>query len=92
MAMVNGYIRSIGILNNMNRNYASMLKHMRHITTGLRISSVVDDPSGWAIGTRMSVAIRGLDQANGNAQRSQSMLKVAEGAASSTVDILRTLK
>lgn len=92
MTMIHPYIQSLSILNMMNRNYASMTKHMKHITTGLRISSVADDPSGWAIGTRMSVEVRGLEQASRNAQYSQSMLKVAEGAASSTIDILRTLK
>ena len=40
----------------------------------------------------MSVQIRGLDQANRNAQQYKSMLKVADGGVSSTVDILRTLK
>ena len=92
MAMINGYIRSISILNVMNQNFASMMKHMRRVATGQRINSVADDPSGWAIGTRMGIEIRGLDQANRNAQSSQSMLKVAEGAVSSTIDILRTLK
>ena len=92
MAMINGYIRSISILNVMNQNFASMMKHMRRVATGQRINSVADDPSGWAIGTRMGIEIRGLDQANRNAQSSQSMLKVAEGAVSSTIDILRTLR
>ncbi|WP_288312386.1 flagellin, partial [uncultured Selenomonas sp.] len=40
----------------------------------------------------MRVQIRGLDQANQNTQNGSSMMKVAEGAVSSTVDILKTLK
>jgi flagellin len=40
----------------------------------------------------MRVQIRGLDQANANTQNGSSMMKVAEGAVSSTVDILKTLK
>ncbi len=40
----------------------------------------------------MRVQIRGLDQANSNTQNGSSMMKVAEGAVSSTVDILKTLK
>ena len=92
MAMINNYVQSLMVLNTLNRNYLSMAKHMQRVTTGLRINSAADDPSGWAIGTRMQIEIRGLDQASRNAQSSQSLLKVADGAASSTVDILRTLK
>jgi flagellin len=40
----------------------------------------------------MRVQIRSLDQANANTQAGNSRMKVAEGAVSSTVDILKTLK
>lgn len=89
---INNYVMSIGILNTLNKHSASMANHLRHISTGLRIANVADDPAGWAIGQRMDVRIRGLDQANRNAQQSKSLLKVADGGISSTVDILRTLK
>lgn len=89
---INNCVMSIGILNTLNKHSASMANHLRHISTGLRIANVADDPAGWAIGQRMDVRIRGLDQANRNAQQSKSLLKVADGGISSTVDILRTLK
>lgn len=89
---INNYVMSIGILNTLNKHSASMANHLRHISTGLRIANVADNPAGWAIGQRMDVRIRGLDQANRNAQQSKSLLKVADGGISSTVDILRTLK
>ena len=56
------------------------------------INGAADDASGYAISERMRVQIRGLDQANQNTQNGNSMMKVAEGAVSSTVDILKTLK
>ena len=89
---VSNYVSSLSILNVMNKHASAMAKHMSHIATGSRIASVAEDPSGWAIGMRMSVQIHGLDQANRNAQQYKSMLKVADGGVSSTVDILRTLK
>lgn len=89
---VSNYVSSLSILNVMNKHASAMAKHMSHIATGSRIASVAEDPSGWSIGMRMSVQIRGLDQANRNAQQYKSMLKVADGGVSSTVDILRTLK
>ena len=90
--MKNNFVCSLSILNVLNRNYAAMHKSMLRIATGRKINSVADDPSGWAIGQRMSVEIRCLDQARQNAQNSKSMMKVADGALSSTIDILRTLK
>ena len=58
----------------------------------MKINSAADDASGYAISERMRVQIRGLDQANQNTQNGSSMMKVAEGAVSSTVDILKSLK
>lgn len=58
----------------------------------MKINSAADDASGLAISERMRVQIRALDQANTNAQNAGSLLQTAEGAAASTVDILKTLK
>ena len=58
----------------------------------MKINGAADDASGYAISERMRVQIRGLDQANANTQNGSSMMKTAEGAVSSTVDILKTLK
>ena len=89
---VNNFVMSTSILNTLNYHQTQASKHLRNISTGLKIRSVADDPSGWAIGQRMDVRIRSLDAANGNAQRMKSLLKVADGGISSTVDILRKLK
>ena len=83
---------STNILNIMNRHQSKLSRHMHHLATGQRVASVADDPSGWAIGQRMDMRIRSLDASSRNAQFSLSMLKVAEGGISSTIDILRTLK
>lgn len=89
---VNNFVMSTSILNTLNYHQTQASKHLLNISTGLKIRSVADDPSGWAIGQRMDVRIRSLDAANGNAQRMKSLLKVADGGIISTVDILRKLK
>jgi flagellin len=58
----------------------------------MRVNGAADDASGYAISERMRVQIRSLDQDNRNTQNGSSMMKVAEGAVSSTVEILKTLK
>ena len=93
MAMVvKNNMSAISTLNTLNKNSSALAKSLQKVSSGMKINSAADDASGYAISERMRVQIRGLDQANQNTQNGSSMMKVAEGAVSSTVDILKTLK
>ena len=93
MAMVvKNNMSAVSTLNTLNKNSAALAKSLQKVSSGMKINSAADDASGYAISERMRVQIRGLDQANQNTQNGTSMMKVAEGAVSSTVDILKTLK
>ena len=83
---------AVSTLNTLNKNSSALAKSLQKVSSGMKINSAADDASGYAISERMRVQIRGLDQANQNTQNGTSMMKVAEGAVSSTVDILKTLK
>lgn len=90
--VIRNNISALRILNIMNQHSSALTKSMLRLSSGRRINSAADDPSGYAISQRMQVQIRSLDQAARNAQNGMSLLKVSEGAVSSTVDILKTLK
>ena len=93
MAMVvKNNMSAVSTLNTLNKNSSALAKSLQKVSSGMKINSAADDASGYAISERMRVQIRGLDQANKNTQNGSSMMKVAEGAVSSTVDILKTLK
>ena len=92
MPTIGSYAQQLSMLNQLNRNYASMNKHMTAIATGNKINSAKDDASGFSIGKRMNVEIGALDQAAANTQTGASMLKVADGSMSNTLDILQHLK
>ena len=93
MAMVvKNNMTAINTLNTLNKNSSALSKSLQKVSSGMKINSAADDASGYAISERMRVQIRSLDQANSNAQNGGSMMKVAEGAVSSTVEILKTLK
>ena len=93
MAMVvKNNMSAISTLNTLNKNSSALSKSLQKVSSGMKINSAADDASGYAISERMRVQIRSLDQANANTQSGNSMMKVAEGAVSSTVDILKTLK
>ena len=93
MAMVvKNNMSALSTLNTLNKNTKALSKSLHKVSSGMKINSAADDASGYAISERMRVQIRSLDQANSNAQNGGSMMKVAEGAVSSTVEILKTLK
>ena len=93
MAMVvKNNMSAVSTLNTLNKNSSALSKSLQKVSSGMKINSAADDASGYAISERMRVQIRSLDQANSNTQNGSSMMKVAEGAVSSTVDILKTLK
>ena len=92
MAMVvKNNMSALSTLNTLNKNTKALSKSLQKVSSGMKINSAADDASGYAISERMRVQIRSLDQANSNAQNGGSMMKVAEGAVSSTVEILKTL-
>ena len=90
--VVNHNMAEINTLTQLSKNQSSLSKSLEKLSSGMKIDSAADDPSGYQISERMRVQNQALDQANYNVQNGRSMLKVAEGAVSSTVEILRTLK
>ena len=90
--VVKNNMSAVNTLNILNKNSPALSKSLQKVSSGMKINGAADDASGYAISERMRVQIRGLDQANQNTQNGNSMMKVAEGAVSSTVDILKTLK
>ena len=90
--VVKNNMSAVNTLNILNKNSSALSKSLQKVSSGMKINGAADDASGYAISERMRVQIRGLDQANQNTQNGNSMMKVAEGAVSSTVDILKTLK
>ena len=93
MAMVvKNNLSAKNTLNQLDKNNKAAAKDLKKLASGQKINSAGDDASGLSISERMEVQIRGLDQDNENEQNGVSMLKTAEGAVQSTVDILKTLK
>ena len=90
--VVKNNMSAINTLNTLNKNHSALSNSLKKVSSGMRINSAADDASGYAISERMRVQIRSLDQDNRNTQNGNSMMKVAEGAVSSTVEILKTLK
>ncbi len=90
--IIKNNMSAITTLNGLNQNSHDLSKSMEKLSSGMRVVGASDDVSGYAISERMRVMIRALDSANSNTQNASSMMKVADGAISSTVEILKTMK
>ncbi|CDQ19213.1 flagellin N-terminal helical domain-containing protein [Halobacillus karajensis] len=78
--------RQLGQANQANQNT------MEKLSSGLRINNASDDAAGLAISEKMRGQIRGLEQAQTNAQDGISMIQTAEGALNETHDILQRMR
>lgn len=90
--VVKNNMSAVKTLGTLNKNSSALAKSLQKVSSGMKINSAADDASGYSISERMRVMVRSLDQADANTQNGVSLMKVAEGAVSSTVDILRTMK
>ncbi|WP_296730491.1 flagellin, partial [Anaerovibrio sp.] len=80
------------ILGTLNKNINKKSKASSQLALGEKIRHAGDDASGYAISEKMRVRIRSLNQADANVQNGASMLRVAEGAIQSQINLLRTVK
>ncbi|MFC2947674.1 flagellin N-terminal helical domain-containing protein [Virgibacillus sediminis] len=78
--------RQLGQAQNAQQN------SMEKLASGLRINSAKDDAAGLAISEKMRGQIRGLEQAQTNAQDGISMIQTAEGALNETHSILQRMR
>ena len=83
---------AVRTFNMMDVNRTQAYKHLDKVSTGMKVRNAQDDASAYAISEKMRVRIRALEQAHSNTQNGSNMLKTAEGAVSSILDALRTLK
>ena len=85
-------ISALNTLNQLNVNNSQLTKSLEKLSSGYRINNASDDAAGLAISEKMRGQIRGLNQANANAQDANSLLQTADGALSETTSILQRMR
>ena len=91
-SVINTNISSLNAQNNLSRSQGDLAMALQRLSTGLRINSAKDDAAGLAISERMTTQIRGLNQAARNANDGVSLAQTAEGALSTSGDILQRIR
>jgi flagellin len=83
---------SLNTQRSLNMSQGSMQISLQRLSSGLRINSAKDDAAGLALSERFTAQIRGLEQANRNANDGISMLQTAEGALAESTSSLQRMR
>ncbi|QJE00955.1 flagellin [Massilia forsythiae] len=91
-SVINTNVASLNAQRNLSASQSTLNTSIQRLSSGLRINSAKDDAAGLAISDRMSSQIKGMTQASRNANDGVSMSQTAEGALSSSGDILQRMR
>ncbi|MBT3981295.1 MAG: flagellin FliC [Bacteriovoracaceae bacterium] len=89
---INTNVASINAQRNLRLTRVSMDKTLEKLSSGQRINRAGDDAAGLAISENLKAQVRGLNQAERNAQDGVSLVQIAEGGLSEISNILIRLR
>lgn len=89
---INHNINSMNTMSALYKTNRDMSSSLEKLSTGLRINRSSDDAAGLAISENLRSQVRGVAQAQRNAQDGTSLLQVAEGAANEISEILQRMR
>lgn len=90
--IINHNISAINANNRLKFNDLQTTKSMEKLASGLKINRAGDDASGLAVSEKMRSQIRGLKQAERNAENGISFIQTAEGYLQESQDIIQRLR
>lgn len=92
MAVINTNISSLIGQNNLSKSANALQTSMERLSSGMRINSAKDDAAGQAIANRMSAQVKGMAQAQRNANDGVSMVQTMEGGLTRINDNLQRIR
>jgi len=90
--IINHNISSINSNRVLKFNNINVSKDMEKLSSGIKINRAADDASGLAVSEKMRSQIRGLVQAEKNAENGISFIQTAEGYLQETQDVLQRIR
>lgn len=90
--IINNNINAINSNRTLKFRNLDLSKDMRELSSGMRINRAGDDASGLAVSEKMRTQIRGLRQAERNAQDGISFIQTTEGYLQETQEILQRIR
>lgn len=89
---INTNVASINAQRNLRTTRQALDQTLEKLSSGQRINRAGDDAAGLAISENLKAQVRGLKQAERNAQDGVSLVQIAEGALSEVSNILIRLR
>jgi len=89
---INTNVASLNAQRNLKMTRGDLQKTLEKLSSGQRINRAGDDAAGLAISENLKAQIRGLKQADRNAQDGVSLVQIAEGGLSEVSSILIRLR
>ena len=89
---INTNVAALNSYNQLQNTNNAMNKSLERLSSGKRINRASDDAAGLAISEKMNSQVKGLSQAQRNAQDGISMIQTAEGALKETHSILQRMR
>ncbi len=77
--------------NSLTQADSLVAQSIRRLSSGLKVSSAEDDPSGYAISKRMNIQLEGLSNAKQNANNGISVIETADGTLSEISDMVQRM-
>jgi flagellin len=90
--IINHNIAALNTYRQLSMNQALGAKALEKLSSGQQINRAGDNAAGLAISEKMRAQIRGLNQAESNAQDGISLIQTAEGALIETTTILQRMR
>lgn len=92
MQVINTNVSSLNSQRRLDQSGSGLSTTFERLSSGLRINSAKDDAAGLAISERMTAQIRGLNQAQRNANDGVSLAQTGEGALTEMGNILQRVR
>ena len=92
MSVINTNTNALVAQQALQVNARKLNDSMEQLSTGKRINSAKDDAAGFAIASKMTTQIRGLDQAVRNANDGISLLQTADGAMTEVTNMMQRMR
>lgn len=89
---INTNIEAMNAQRNLGATALAFGKSVEKLSSGLRINRAADDAAGLAISEKLRAQVRGLNQAQRNAQDGISMVQTAEGALNEVHSMLQRMR
>ncbi|MDL2284131.1 flagellin [Oxalobacter sp. OttesenSCG-928-P03] len=91
-SFINTNMSALNTMRQLNKTQETLSTAMERLSSGKRINSAKDDAAGLGIAASMLSQINGMNQAMRNAYDGVSMAQTAEGALSTSADMLQRMR